>query len=77
MDFMVWLGTNRIPFSIIFTKADKLKPKAMERHIEDYKAAMLETWETMPNYFVTSSTKFIGKETILGYIEATNKALGF
>lgn len=75
LDFMQWLGENLIPFSIIFTKADKLKPKAIERHIEDYKNILLETWEEMPNYFVTSSTKGIGQEEVLNYIETINKNL--
>jgi GTP-binding protein len=69
LDFMQWLGENGIPFSIIFTKADKLKTKAIENHIEAYKTIMLETWEEMPNYFVTSSSKDIGKEDVLGYID--------
>lgn len=75
LDFMQWLGENLIPFSIIFTKADKLKPKAIEKHIEEYKTIMLETWEEMPNYFVTSSTKYIGKESVLEYIHETNSML--
>ena len=75
LDFMQWLGENMIPFSIIFTKADKLKPKAIERHIEDYKTVMLDFWEEMPNYFVTSSTKHIGKEEVLKYIASINMSL--
>lgn len=73
--FMQWLGEHLIPFSIIFTKADKLKPKAIERNVEDYKMVMLETWEEMPNYFVTSSTKKIGKEKVLEYIDSINDSL--
>ncbi len=72
LEFMQWLGENGIPFSIVFTKADKLKPKAIENHIESYKSILLETWEDMPNYFVTSSSKDIGKEEVLGYIESLN-----
>lgn len=72
LDFMQWLGENGIPFSIIFTKADKLKPNAITRHIESYKNKMLETWEDMPNYFVTSSSKSIGKDDVLGYIGSIN-----
>ena len=64
-----------IPFSIIFTKADKLKPNALEKHIEDYKNVLLETWEDMPNYFITSSSKKIGQEDLLGYIDAVNQDL--
>ncbi|WP_040491524.1 ribosome biogenesis GTP-binding protein YihA/YsxC [Xanthomarina gelatinilytica] len=73
LEFMQWLGENGIPFSIIFTKADKLKPKAIEKHVADYKAIMLEAWEEMPNYFITSSSKDIGKEAVLEYIHSLNK----
>jgi len=72
LEFMQWLGENGIPFSIIFTKADKLKPKVIERHVADYKAILLETWEEMPNYFITSSSKGIGKDDVLDYIDELN-----
>lgn len=75
LEFMEWLGINMIPFSIIFTKADKLKPLAIERYVEDYKAILLETWEDMPNYFITSSTKGDGKDELLDYIESINSTL--
>ena len=72
LEFMQWLGENGIPFSIIFTKADKLKPKAIENHVADYKKILLETWEEVPNYFITSSSKDIGKEEVLEYIDSLN-----
>lgn len=75
LEFMQWLGENTIPFSIIFTKADKLKPKAIENHIEDYKNILLETWEVMPNYFVTSASKRIGRDALLEYIDSINKEI--
>lgn len=75
LDFMLWLGENGIPFSIIFTKADKLKPKAIERHVSDYKTTILEYWEEMPNYFITSSSKGIGKDDVLDYIKQLNSNL--
>src|SRR5690606_27585817 len=77
LEFMQWLGVNVIPFSIIFTKADKLKPKAIENHVADYKSIMLEVWEEMPNYFITSSSKDIGKEAVLEYIHTLNKIMRF
>ena len=52
--FMKWLGEHGIPFSIIFTKSDKLRPKAIENHIDSYKKKLLEFWEEMPNYFITN-----------------------
>jgi len=72
LEFMQWLGEHMIPFSIVFTKADKLRPKAIENHIEVYKNILLETWEDMPNYFITSSSKDIGKEDVLNYIDNLN-----
>ncbi|OIQ27366.1 MAG: YihA family ribosome biogenesis GTP-binding protein [Bacteroidetes bacterium MedPE-SWsnd-G2] len=71
LEFMQWLGESGLPFSIIFTKADKLKPKAIETHVEDYKNEMLQFWEDMPNYFVTSSSKHIGRDEVLAYIDDT------
>lgn len=73
--FMQWLGEHGIPFSIIFTKADKLRPKAIEDHIDKYKTILLEAWEEFPNYFVTSSTNYTGKDTLLNYIDTINKDL--
>jgi GTP-binding protein len=73
-DFMQYLGEKGIPFSIIFTKADKLKPKAIDNHVEDYKNILLETWEEMPNYFITSSSKDIGKDEVLQYIDSLNQS---
>ncbi len=72
LEFMQWLGEHAIPFSIIFTKADKLKPKAIDNHVEAYKAVLLETWEDMPNYFVTSSSNETGKDDVLDYIDNLN-----
>lgn len=72
LDFMQWLGVNEIPFSIVFTKADKLRPKAIEKYFSDYKSILLETWADMPNYFITSSSKNIGKDDVLDYIDELN-----
>lgn len=75
LGFMQWLGEHEIPFSIIFTKADKLRPKAIEDHIEKYKTILLETWEEFPNYFITSSANYTGKDALLSYIDSINKDL--
>jgi GTP-binding protein len=72
LEFMEYLGVKQIPFSIVFTKADKLKPKAIERHVEDYSKELLKSWEEMPQHFVTSSTKSVGGEALLHFIEETN-----
>lgn len=75
LEFMQWLGERQIPFCIIFTKADKLKPMALERNIENYETQMLETWAEMPQYFVSSATTGLGKDEILEYINSVNEAL--
>jgi len=75
LEFMEYLGINQIPFCIVFTKADKLKPKAIENHVEDYSKELLETWEELPQYFVTSSTKSLGRDEILQFIEETNQEI--
>lgn len=72
IDFMEWLGINQIPFHIIFTKTDKLKPRALFRNIENYTQKMLKTWEEMPKYFITSAANKSGREEVLGYIENLN-----
>ena len=73
LEFMEWLGLSQIPFAIIFTKADKLKPEEMEKNIQDYKQKMLETWETMPPYFVSSVTNGTGRKELLAYIQKINR----
>jgi GTP-binding protein len=75
LEFMEWLGTNQVPFNIIFTKADKLKPEALRRNIARYQEIMLETWEECPQHFVTSSSNYHGKDELLNYIEAINNSL--
>ncbi len=72
-EFMEWLGVNGVPFSIIFTKADKLSKTKLEDNVSAYKDALLETWEELPPLFVTSSEKFQGKEEILAYIHQINE----
>lgn len=73
LEFMEWLGSQGIPFAIIFTKADKLKPGAIERHVEDYLQTLLEgVWEEVPQHFVTSSSHKTGREELLNYIEGIN-----
>ncbi|HPF10980.1 MAG TPA: ribosome biogenesis GTP-binding protein YihA/YsxC [Flavobacteriaceae bacterium] len=73
--FMEWLGESQIPFNIVFTKADKLKPMALERNLKAYELKMLESWEEMPQYFITSSQNSLGRESLLEYIDKLNDSL--
>ena len=75
LEFMEWLGVNAIPFSIIFTKTDKLKPQALEKNILHYKSVLMEYWQELMPLFLSSSTKRVGKEEILNYIGNINQSL--
>jgi GTP-binding protein len=75
LEFMNWLGISGIPFSIVFTKADKLSAAKVRQNVEAYSQKMLETWEEMPPHFVTSAEKREGRDDLLGYIEQINKEL--
>lgn len=73
LEFMEWLGENGVPFSIVFTKLDKLTPTAGKRQTEVYCAQLLETWEELPPVFKTSSEDRRGRDALLNYIEEMNK----
>lgn len=75
MDFMQWMGENEIPFSIVFTKIDKLSQTKSKGNIEKYKDSLAEVWETLPKIFVTSSEKQQGREELLDYINEINRSL--
>ena len=69
-EFMNWLGENGVPFSIVFTKADKLSASKLRANVDAYLQSLLDTWEELPPYFVTSSEKKQGREPLLDYIES-------
>lgn len=72
--FMEWLGTNSIPFCIVFTKSDKLKPQAIVRNIDHYFNEMkMGVWESVPPHFITSSLHKTGVDRLGNYIEALNR----
>lgn len=75
LEFMEWLGENGIPFSIVFTKADKLSKLRLNENVEAYKNTLLESWEELPPIFITSSEKKIGGEQLTAYIEQINEQL--
>ena len=75
LEFFQWLGENGVPFSIIFTKADKLTKTALSSNIAAYKKRLLEDWEELPPVFVTSSETGVGREDLLQYINEINETL--
>lgn len=75
-EFVDWLGASNIPFSIIFTKADKLSVGKARANAKAWMDALLDTWETLPPYFITSSSEKTGKEEVLDYIGQILKDMG-
>ena len=75
MEFMKWLGESSVPFSIVFTKADKMKSGGADRNVEAYKTELLKTWEDLPDIYVTSAEKKTGTDQILKFISETNQFL--
>ncbi len=73
LDFLIELGESAIPFSIIFTKCDKMGTNALKNQIEKNKKELLNYWEELPPIFLSSSANKLGREEILNYIESTLK----
>ena len=73
LDFITMLGEEGVPFGIIFTKADKSSGSKVAQNVKAFRQKLLETWEEMPPYFITSSENGKGREEVLGYIEEVMK----
>lgn len=68
MEFMLWLGEQKLPFVMVFTKSDKLSPPKRDKNVALYKRKMLKDWESMPQYFVTSAVENRGSDQLLSFI---------
>ena len=75
MEFMEWLGENSIPFSIVFTKADKQSAGKLKLNVNAYQEEMLKSWEELPPIFATSGETALGRDDVLNYIESINKTI--
>lgn len=75
LEFIEWLGENQVPFSIVFTKGDKLSNAKLTASVEAYLAALGEQWEELPPHFVTSAETGLGRDEILDYIEEINNTV--
>lgn len=73
IDFINWLGESSVPFSIIFTKADKLGPVRAKQNAAKWMNTLKEQWEELPPYFITSSEKRTGRDELLNYVETILK----
>lgn len=76
LEFMEWLGENQVPFSLVFTKIDKLKANQLNKGLKVYFKKMLETWSEVPVHFATSAETGAGKAELLSYIGEINKQIG-
>lgn len=74
-EFIDWLGVSSVPFSIVFTKADKLGPVKARQNAERWMESLRDTWETLPPYFITSSEKKTGRQEVIDYIGQINDSL--
>lgn len=75
LEFIEWLGENGVPFSIIFTKADKNKRMELKKNVTRFLSVLVEQWEELPPHFISSSETRLGQEEILGYIGQINESL--
>ena len=75
LEFMEWLGENGVPFVMVFTKGDKLSVAQRRKNLEHYQEVMLDTWETTPIAFMTSSEKKLGREELLDYIDELTRTV--
>ena len=74
-EFIDWLGVSSVPFSIVFTKADKLGLVKARQNAERWMESLRDTWETLPPYFITSSEKKTGRQEVIDYIGQINDSL--
>ena len=74
-EFIDWLGQSGVPFTIVFTKADKLGPVKARVNAKAWMDKLADTWEELPPYFITSSESRIGRDEVLSYIEQINSTL--
>lgn len=76
LEFISWCGNMQVPFIIIFTKADKSKAEIVDKNIELFKSTLLEEWEEMPQYFVTSAENKQGRDEVINFIQELNTKIG-
>jgi len=72
LSFMEGMGVNGLPFTIVYTKTDKLNPYQLEANLQVYRDALLETWEELPPMLLTSAIKGRGREEVLNHISEVN-----
>lgn len=74
LQFLDFCGENGVPIAIVFTKSDKVSQRVVDHNVAAFKRELLQRWEELPPIFITSSEKKTGKDALLDFIEATNRA---
>lgn len=75
LEFIEWLGENGVPFSIIFTKADKTKRGSLRQNVDRFLQRLEEQWEELPPHFISSSANRTGRDEILTHIDDIIRSL--
>jgi GTP-binding protein len=75
LEFMEQLGSEGIPFVMVFTKADKQSGTRTQQNVLDYIQKMEETWDEVPRHFITSAEEKTGRDEVLGFIQEINRQL--
>ena len=75
INYINYLGKNKLPVNLIFTKADKIKKREIDKRIDEFNASLNQYWSSIPNYFISSSLKKIGRKEIIKYIFEINENL--
>ena len=70
LEFIQWMGQEGLPFSLVFTKADKISKNQLMASKKKWETTLEETWSEMPPVFLTSSEEHKGKEELLNYIQS-------
>ena len=73
LNFIAWIGKSQIPFVLVFTKTDKINQKTISENTKKFERSLLQTWETLPPFYFTSTIKKQGKDEILKFIESLLK----
>ena len=75
LEFMNWCGEKELPFSMVFTKIDKLSSTQLQKNLAKYRKEMLKYWAELPPVFTTSSESKFGREKMLNYIGNLNEMI--
>lgn len=73
LEFINGLGSQGVPFALVFTKSDRIGKGNLEKNVQAFLGELSKTWENLPPYFITSSEYRTGRQELLDYIETILK----